>query len=1374
MPPLPVLLFVDGDASGAHVTVRRYGDTSALQGRRLRLPSTALDRTGLEKLLNSGRAEGAHEAAVQYASHLAAVLDSVWPTGQDNPVVVAVSGPAAAHRPLWEALYLIRDCVVVHLAAPVPVAAPFDELWSDDGAGANPGELLWLGARPFGDGDLPRYLVLGEVLAEVLGAGSAIEPVALLTAARRIDLDPERWPAPSGRPRIVQLDAHGESRVEVAGDGLDAVFSFHIHDGDGSVAVPDRELLALLQALDCTVFLSNSCFAAQQRGIDELPFPARVVSGGSRAALGAREPLRATAAVALFRPVHAQLSAGAPLWQAMRAGLGGLKDLQGLPDERAYRVVQPVLWLAGPGDLNARFGDSGAKPGPRAEIAALAARDEVFGALLGAVEDRVWAGKDHGGVGALEVVALPSSGLGQAALGELGTLLSRAFGASGDGPPVRFAVPRLSFGERLHMVAARFDGSRVLHELLADLLAEDPAALTAASRAHDRTPELALLDALAWGGGPGPDQMPPDGDSWVQAFLRQVDAEPSEDEPADVGELRRALMQLRLALPAYAQKAGVLADGMPLPWLGLPEDLATQVREGRVAGLVRGGDTVLIAPYPRVRDCVRVTVPPRAVHTLSVMGLLPGLDQAGSSDRSRTALARASILANLALAVAARQVGSCDVTALGWAVRGVGRVDVGAAIRLVRTLETGLPGWAPLHAPLAPHYQDLVAMLDETDAQHRQDIREDHEDWQGWTGSALTALHAEQPQRVLELVASAQARLEGEPPWELRKLEAYALARTGRPGEAMAIAASAARAMPSMSAFDQAELLHLLGDLADRRGRRKLAVRYLLDERSVDPPSRAVRLHNRRHLLRMLRASRDTGWDTLALTIAREGLELARQTKEDPVYFADVILELALEGRSGARLEELLHLAGADGTPRLRALTAGYDALERGATADGIALLAPLLDVPDSIAAHAALRLGNGPLVGAERIRVLRLGSQIEDGRVYAVMCSYRLMPALWEQGEHEELAGVAEALLSLAVPFLSATARTALGALALTRGETTAAAQWYGEALALGGPEIWNGPLVDEALEEHPETSYQAGAVAHDLLADRLAQAADRADPTGLLADANLVEIIDRWATIYFGEARASEIVAASQPPTSLTDGDPEAADGGVRRLERLQWELRRREEVGPHDETAAEAAAYLVFLSERLWDQEDLEAALAARSQACRLYEEIGDQVALATELGWTGAITRQAGRPGEAEATYQRAIAIGTAALPADELAFIVGRYGNLLHEQRDFAAAIHQQWRAVCILCGKRPTPPLSPDALAELGSEVVPAQTACRWALLLTNLANCLAATGHPLLQQAVGQASKAYHQADRLLREQGIGGDANLTQTARLLRRLGA
>jgi hypothetical protein len=256
----------------------------------VRLPLTGFDRTGLEKLLNSGRMEGAHKAAVQYACHLAAVLDPVWPAGQDGPVVVAVSGPAAAHRPLWEALHLIRDCLVVHLTAPAPVnsspvTAPSGGPWTADDAAAKPGELLWLGARPYGDGDLPRYLVLGEVLAEVMRAGSPIEPVVLLTAARRADLDPGRWPAPRGRRRIVQLDAHGESRVQVAGGGLNAIFTFRVHDGHGSTAVPDRELLALLRALDCTVFLSNSCFAAQQRGIDELPFPARVVSSGSRAAL---------------------------------------------------------------------------------------------------------------------------------------------------------------------------------------------------------------------------------------------------------------------------------------------------------------------------------------------------------------------------------------------------------------------------------------------------------------------------------------------------------------------------------------------------------------------------------------------------------------------------------------------------------------------------------------------------------------------------------------------------------------------------------------------------------------------------------------------------------------------------------------------------------------------------------------------------------------------------------------------------------------------------------------------------------------------------------------------------------------------------------
>ncbi|MFG3590480.1 hypothetical protein [Streptomyces sp. NPDC047990] len=1285
-------------------------------------------------------------------------------------MVVAVSGPPAAHRPLWEALHVVRDCVIVHLTAPAALTASFGAL----DAGAKPGELLWLGARPFGDGDLPRYLVLGEVLAEVLRAGSAIEPAAVLTAARRSDLDPGRWPAANGRPRVVQLDAHGESRVEVTGEGLDTVFAFHIHDEHGSVAVADRELLALLQAVECTVFLSNSCFAAQQRGIDGMPFPARVVSAGSRAALGAREPLNASAAVALFRPLHEQLAVGAALWQAVHAGLAGLKASKGLPDERAYRVVQPVLWLAALDDLETRFGRVAERLGPRAEFAALAAKDEVLGALLGAAEDQVWNGKDQGGVGTLEVVTQPSSGLGQHALDELGALLSRALAVTPGRPSVQFALPRLSFGERLHMVAARFDGSRVFHELLADLLPEDPAVLAEISRVHDMAPEIALLHALAWGSGPGVAVDTSHSDSWMESYRQRAKSAAPQGESAEVGELRSGLLQLRLALPAYAHKEGVLADGMPLPWLGVTEDLAAQVKQGRVAALVRGEGTVLIAPYPSVRDAARVTVSPRVVHTLSVAGLLPGLDQAGSDDRSRTALARASILANLSLAVAARQVGSCDVAALGWVARGVGRVDMGAAIHLMRTLEAGLPGWEPLHEKLAPPYQDLVAMLEGTDAQHRQGIREDHEDWVGWTQSVLTALHEEQPQRVLDLVAAARACMKGEPPWELRKLEAYALSRMGRPGEAMAIAAAGARTMQSMSIFDQAELLHLLGDLAERRGRYGLAVRYLLDERTIDPPSRAVRLHNRAHLLRLVQDSRNAGWETLALAVAREGLELARETSGDPVYFADVLLDLSMKGRTEAPPDELLDLVGHDGTARLRSLAAGHYALQRGATAEAIGMLMPLLDVADSAAAHAALLLGDGPLTGTERTRVLRLGSQIKDGRVYSVMCSYRLMTALWENGEYEELRMLAESFLDFSVPRLAATARASLGALALLQGEMTSAAQWYGEALALGGVEIWNGPLIDEALEGHREASYEAGAVAHDLLAARLAQAVNGADVSGLLSDANLIEVIDRWASMYFGDVRASEILSDAQAAGEQPDGESEAARRNARRLERLQWELCRREEVGSHNETATEAAKYLVFLSERLWDQDQLDAALAARSQACRLYEEVGDQASLATELGWAGALSRQAGRPGEAEATYQRAIALGAAILPPEELCFIVGRYGNLLHAQGEFPAAVHQQWRAVCILRGRSSTPPLNPKTLAELGTAEVPESVAPQWALLLTNLANCLAATEDSLLKQAVTQASEAYAKATQLLQKHTDGCNANLTQAGRILRRLGA
>jgi tetratricopeptide (TPR) repeat protein len=801
--------------------------------------------------------------------------------------------------------------------------------------------------------------------------------------------------------------------------------------------------------------------------------------------------------------------------------------------------------------------------------------------------------------------------------------------------------------------------------------------------------------------------------------------------------------------------------------------IAKQIHEGKLAGVaLSGSDKLLITPFAVVQNVVRSKIPPEQVHALALRELIGARDRTSERDTTWSEASRLATLANLALAVAGRQLGSCDPVALGWAAHGLGRLDYGAAIAMVKGMRDGLPGWPPVYETVAPLYADLITSLADTDQQIKDEISEDHDTWDGWAQSSLTALHAGDPKRVLGLVATARARLGEDASWGLRMLEAYALAQTGRLVEALMIAVAVARDLPEMSRFDQAALLHLLGDLSDRRGRLELAIRYMLDERAVNPPAQATRLHNRRHLLNLLRASGSAAHQHLAMQIAREGLELTRKLDAKPTSFADDLLDMA-SAKYWPELAQVLELVGSNGTARLRALATGAHAMRSNAPDEAIALLTPLLDEGDSITAHAAILLASGLLTGAERTQVLRRGSEVADGKGYQTSCALELLTSYWKDGEYGALSALAGTFLDHPVKSLAATARTALGALALIRDEHDDAVRWYAEAWALGGTDVLEGSLGLDVLSLYPEPSDRVGAEGSELLLRRIEAEVDGEEPPDVLAEVGLIEAIDRWAERSYSRSAVTHFIDRMETTAEQLPGDPEATSRATERIERMRAEVRRRQEEAPYDEAAAENARYLCYISERLWDQEKLDAALAARDHACRLYEELDDQASLARELGYVGALARQAGRPGEAEATYQRAIAIGTLVLPATDLAFIVGKYGNLLHQRKDFTAAIHQQWRAVCILRDSTPAPALTAESLTQLGNwPDTPDDLAAHWALLLTNLANCLLATRDPLFPTAVDQAVSAYDTGLRLFTKRGIGERYNVQKNKTMLQRL--
>ncbi|MGB3439812.1 MAG: hypothetical protein WBA97_13770 [Actinophytocola sp.] len=692
----------------------------------------------------------------------------------------------------------------------------------------------------------------------------------------------------------------------------------------------------------------------------------------------------------------------------------------------------------------------------------------------------------------------------------------------------------------------------------------------------------------------------------------------------------------------------------------------------------------------------------------------------------------------------------------------------------MRGLKTGLPAWPQIHEELIENYTTLEDALVDVD-QQSVEADEDHDTWFGWTRRALAALHAGEPGRVLDVVAAARTRLGDDVPRTLRRTEAYALARTGHPDQALTLALADVKNLPMMSRFDQAEMLHLLGDLAEHRGRLGQAIRYLLNERTVNPPVQAGRLHNRLHLMNLLLTSETPAHRAMAATVASEGLAMARQLDTDPTPFADALLRLALNSSISGNLDEVLSVVGADGSASLTTLAIGADAVSRGEGQKAVAALTPLLKGKSTIAAHAALLLGSGPLTGPERTAVLRLGSEIVDGRRYRFLCTWLLFDAYWADGQHEALVEVARDHLDNELPRVAGAARMALGAVALTRGEHDDAVRWYGEAVVLAGLEVLEEPLGRNVLARYPEQLYQVGAENNELLRARITAEAAGRKPEGVAARVGLVEAIDAWAEMFYSGSLAGELVDLIEDAVKR-QRTPEAADAVATRLEALRSDMRRRSVDAPYDDTAAEAAKFLTWVSERLWDHEKLEAALAARGHACRLHHELDDHASLALELGWMGAIARQAGRPGEAEAIYQRAIAIGATALPPSEQAFVIGRYGNLLHQQGDFAAAVHQQWRAVCVLSGT--FRPLTVESLAELDdvpraadpTDAVDEHQQCRWALLLVNLANCLLAIHSPLFPSTIDLAETAYAAAHRLHTKQ----DNNMRTIDGLLNQLRA
>lgn len=1280
------------------------------------LPRGRLAESDLSHVLSHGHAAAVGAAVAEYRQALvqtiSLALERRLPLSGERPLTVVVEGGPGIHAPIWEAL---RDpsrspgnrALVVRVpGASNPPAAP---------PSPTPADLTWLGARPFGEADIPRHLVAGAVLAAMLREGSALRPRAVRTDADIDDLEAVLL-APGSGARLTHLDVHGLSHIAPGGDLVDAVFSFLVRGDDGPVPVDDGRLRSLLASGECTLFSTNACFGAQQRGIVELPLPAQLVEDGTGVAVAAREPLAADAAATFFHAFYGSLSeAGTTIATAFAVATDSLMSNDDFGEEfgqargRALRaLLQPVLWARSRAHVERAFaapntmagvGSDGFERAANPEVREAVAMTSLGGTIAGVaagVEDAVWGSPER----AVRLRAEPGCGLSAQLLDEIPSTLARLVRPGGATALEMTTLPvsKLTERERSWLICRRFSGRSAFLQLLIEVLDDDAGYLDALAERSGGEALPALLDALGWG------RSAPDGrrpvalaDSDLEAVFaerkRRLERGAGED-PESPPDVLGCVAALPLAMPLTSFDGSPIFGAATIAARGDPEGLFETFSDGRAAEMIQVDDRLYVCPHPRTQVLARAAVNPGLV-----------LLMRGSEDRDGSELAAANLTWNrgtrlaclswLSAAVAARQVGGIDVVALSRAMLVLGSLDRGATSALVEALEDGLPGWAPLIDSSASAYGRVRATIAAIDAPI-DPASEDRAD------RALHLLHDGKPEAVLDLLEDA-TQLD----FDEHKALCYALARTGHPEAAREGAARHLRELASMPLWDQCELLHLLGDIAEREGKLMLAARFMLDERKLNPPSASGRLHNRTHLLNILLELPRLDVD-LAIQLAKEAILLAAELEREEVrqrYFG-LWLRLVLGQGREAKLDELQKLEpsppDASAPPPVR-LAHGVALLRDGGDRrdEGAAQLLEVAAGDGWEAGHACQRLvEHDAVAGDRRIEVLRQGAGVADRRE-AELCLAALIAELWRHGDREEATQLAAA----AAESLPYSAACVVAANVAAAGETEAAVKALGVLIAESGRWVLTDPRLVPILQSLPQGL------------------------TGKALDHAIHELI---------EGVSSHIA----PPASGFD-----VSGSLSRLAEI-LELATQSRIGGPD--LDRLAADLVAISEGLWEHERLDAAAQAREIACALLAVEGDPAKQAVEIGWLATLQRRRGRIRDSEAGFQRAIELGAGVLSATELSAIYGGYGNLLHDVGSIAAAVDLQWASLRLISrGVADDAPLDEPALqAVAGAGPIAAPLGALLVLRMANLANCLIdlpeqAAAEFLLRAAIVQIDRA-------------------------------
>jgi tetratricopeptide (TPR) repeat protein len=1276
------------------VLVRLTGADGRVRGPiTMRIPIHELGATGLSAALQRDDGAGVERASFAYGrilrQHIDAALSGDELPGMargslgigDHSVLVCIAGGPRVHQILWEAMDvepLVRQhsaaTLFVHLTDETQLRADEPEMTNNFQQRHVSGRIRWVGARPLSE-DLPRYLVAGPVAERVI-TGNSLSFEALRTnASLREALALLGTESDSPAALITHLDVHGMSRMREGStkDSLvDAEFSALFADGVSPVAVSDQTLEELVRRSAAQLFLTNACFGAQQRELNQWSFPGRLVSSGVRIAVAARDPLDGNAAMLFFTALYSMLAerkSVAESYMDARAFLATRPrghESGPITDVSARYALQPVLWVQNINDLGLVFYDRHSITQPALETLApyveLTPLNDSFARFVEDLEDACWSQHDT----ASPTVSARAS-LELSTVRAISDALRIVFGAnrfrvahvSDDSrdtaseridPPL-LTFPELSELENFLLVAVRFIGQpNPLRELLGFATHSDASYIDKIAELSGGDVTHALLHALSWGPGELP-RVP------IREALRDLEGQvheacasflEAEDHARDhtAGNILAGIVnahKANWALPLFAVGTDDFLNVAAPKHLEVPHPFIEELLSLGRARILRAGDKNALSLSSIDQIAVRQSVPP-----LEVVRARENILDRVVSKESKPAVERSAwnegtrriCVAWLAIAIAYRQVGLIHTRAVSTALHIISLVDRDAAVGVAFAMAKGLPTWHALAgASVAEAYSQYISVIDKlikgSDDSHLiADPTDDVE-------SALALLHAGRPAEALAITSRLSKGADyGSPStsFELTKTHAYALAHTGDVGQALAFIAPHIANLGSLPLYNQCEFLHLLADLAEHQRKYNAAIRYMLQERALKSPALHRQLHNRDHLLSLLTTHSTSDDIALIAVIATEGLLFAHAAEDTAqlTTFARTIIECArdLDPRQRHRLLSLLDSSTDlqdNITVAVTRVALARDELDP-LVPEAVDTLTGALTETGIVQSFAAFMLAKRPNISdQERIELLEKGATNPDTR-FGQLCRIGLLPALWTIGRWEDLKRAAEMVLAdhptLGIGHL------AMAAYKLHSGDRSAALGRAARAFAYeGAVNLRKGYGIPPGVRE-PEFIADCAQLVIPLL-ETHATALERGEE-GPLPGMSLGDVIDRVYEYNVFEDPLDERVIGT-----------------------------------------------LLSMSEDAWDRSDYPVAINARRRACQLLERLGEpqRGRRAEELGWLATLVKQSGDLEQALSLYQLAVQIGGDSLESHARSSLTGRYANLLHELGDYAVAARVQWQAV---------------------------------------------------------------------------------------------